>query len=314
MSISPGTCAFVTGASGFIGATLVRQLLQNGAAVACAIRPSTDLQHLREVRDRVAFHELDAGDSSAAARVLEIAAPNLIFNLATWRAPAPPASAERTNAGGLANLLRYAAPRGARVIHMGTSLEYGDRSGPCHEDDEATGESVHGISKAAASRLGRDYASRTGCRLVILRLFQVYGPRDRRTRFLPSLIDAALIGRPFALTPPGLRRDWVYVDDVVEAAMAAAAADLPPGEIINIGSGVETTNEEIVSLVERSTGRPVRVDPRPYTPRQWDAVHWVADIGKARRLLEWIPRHTLAHGISRTVEWHTDTLVNAGAP
>lgn len=313
MSVHPGTRAFVTGASGFIGAALVRRLLRDGAAVSVAVRPSTDLHRVRDIQDRLAFHRLDAQDSEAAARALEAAAPEVIFNLATWRAPDPPASAERTNAGGLASLQRYAAPHGARVIHMGSSLEYGDRSRPCREADDANGDTVHGAAKAAASRLGRAYAQSTGCRLLILRLFQVYGPHDRPTRFLPSLIDAALTGQPFALTPRGLRRDWVYVDDVVEAAIAAASADLPPGEIVNIASGHESTNEDVVSLVERHVGRPVRIDAQPCTPRSWDVSHWVADIDKARRLLQWTPKYPLALGLERTVEWYRTRLVNTGA-
>ena len=313
MSLQPGSRAFVTGASGFIGATLVRRLLRDGVAVSVAVRPSSDLRRLREITSEIAFRTLDALDDDAAAHVLESVAPDVIFNLATWRAPAPAACAEQTNAGGLLSLLRYAALRGARVIHMGSSLEYGDRSQPCREDDVTNADTVHGASKAAASRLGCDYAARTGCRLVILRLFQVYGPDDRPTRFLPSLIDAALTGRPFALTPPGLRRDWVYVDDVVEASIAAAAADLPPGEIVNIASGRESTNEEIVSLVERCAGRPVRIDARPYAPRSWDATRWVADIEKAKRLLQWTPRYLLPLGLERTVEWHRAQQVYTGA-
>jgi nucleoside-diphosphate-sugar epimerase len=313
MSLQPGSRAFVTGASGFIGATLVRRLLRDGVAVSIAVRPSTDLRRLREIRGDIALRTLDAQDSDAAAPVLESVAPDVIFNLATWRAPAPVECAERTNAGGLASLLRYAALRGARVIPMGSSLEYGDRSQPCHEDDETNGDTVHGATKAAASRLGRAYAADTGCRLVILRLFQVYGPDDRPTRFLPSLIDAALTGRPFALTPPGLRRDWVYVDDVVEASIAAASADLPPGEVLNIASGRDATNEEIVSLVERYAGRPVRIDAQPYAPRAWDGTCWVGDIDKAKRLLQWTPRYLLPLGLERTVEWHRAQQVHTGA-
>lgn len=313
MSMEPGVRAFVTGASGFIGATLVRRLLRDGAAVSVAVRPSADLHHLRHIQDEIAWHRFDAQDSRTAAHVLESVAPDVIFNLATWRAPDPAACAERTNAGGLESLLRYAAPRGARVIHMGSSLEYGDRSRPCREEDVTDGDTVHGAAKAAASRVGRAYAASTGCRLVILRLFQVYGPHDRSTRFLPSLIDAALTGRPFAVTPRGLRRDWTYVDDVVEATIAAASADLPPGEIVNIASGHQSTNEEIVSLVERYAARRLAIDARPYTPRSWDATHWVADIGKARRLLQWTPRYTLAQGLERTVEWHRAHLVKTGA-
>lgn len=313
MSVQPGSRAFVTGASGFIGARLVRRLLRDGVTVSVAVRPSTDLRRLRGIRHEIALRTLDAQDSDAAAHVLESVAPDVIFNLATWRAPAPVACAEPTNAGGLASLLRYAALRGARVIHMGSSLEYGDRSQPCREDDLTTGDTVHGAAKAAASSLGRAYAASTGCRLVILRLFQVYGPDDRPTRFLPSLIDAALTGRPFALTPPGLRRDWVYVDDVVEASIAAVSADLPPGEIVNIASGRESTNEEIVSLVEQYAGRAVRIDAQPYTPRSWDATRWVADIDKARRLLQWTPRYMLPLGLERTVEWHRAQRVQTGA-
>lgn len=307
------TRTFVTGASGFIGAALARRLVRDGAMVAAAVRPSADREQLRGIHDRISWHTVDAQDVEGTARVLEAVTPDVIYNLATWRAPDPVECAERTNTNGLASLLRYAARRDARVIHMGSSLEYHDRSRPCREHDPANGATVHGAAKAAASRFGRAYADRTGCRLTILRLFQVYGPNDRPARFVPALIEAALTQRPFALTPPGFRRDWVFVDDVIEAAIAAASTDLPPGEIVNVASGIQTSNEEIVALVERYAGRTIRIDPRPYTPHPWDAAHWVADIDKARRLLGWTPRHTLAQGLDRTVEWHRGRLVSAGA-
>jgi nucleoside-diphosphate-sugar epimerase len=313
MSVSTRTRTLVTGGAGFIGAMLVRRLVRDGAAVSVAVRSTTDLQRLRDIQDDLAIHPFDAQDNDAAWRVLDAVAPDVIYNLATWRLPDPPACAERTNANGLVHLLEYAASRGTRVIHTGSSLEYHDRLRPCREDDEANGQTAHGAAKAAASRAGRAFAQRTGCRLVILRLFQVYGPNDRSARFLPALIEAALTQRPFALTPPGFRRDWVYVDDVVDAAIAAASADLPPGEIVNIATGIETANEEIVALVERCTGRRVRIDARPYAAYPWDATHWVADIDKAKRLLQWAPRHTLARGLARTVEWHRDRLVSANA-
>jgi nucleoside-diphosphate-sugar epimerase len=141
-------------------------------------------------------------------------------------------------------------------------------------------------------------------RAVVLRAFQVYGPLDHPRRLVPALLGAARTGDVLPLTGPGRRRDWVYVDDVVDACLLAADAHgLPPGQVLNIGTGIDTTNEDVVTLVEKVSGRSVRVDVGAHPGRSWDAATWVCDPSRAQALLGWESQVALADGLRRCWEF-----------
>ena len=157
-----------------------------------------------------------------------------------------------------------------------------------------------GATKAAGSLLVTAAAANRGVRAAVLRAFQVYGPLDHPGRLVPTALRAARTGQTLPLTVPGLRRDWIYVDDVVEACVMAATADhLPPGQVLNVGTGRQVTNEELVAEIERVTGRTVGVAPGARPAREWDAESWVCDPSLARRLLGWEAKVDLSDGLAR---------------
>jgi nucleoside-diphosphate-sugar epimerase len=117
---------------------------------------------------------------------------------------------------------------------------------------------------------------------------------------VPTALRAARTGEVLPLTAPGLRRDWVHVDDVVEACVRAALADhLPPGQVLNIGTGTQTANEELVALVHRVTGRPVRTAPGAHPGCPWDTASWLCDPTLAADLLAWEAKIDLEDGLAR---------------
>jgi len=120
---------------------------------------------------------------------------------------------------------------------------------------------------------------------------------------VPTVVRAARDGTVLPLTGPGLRRDWVHVADVVDACVLAAGADrLAAGSVLNIGTGVQTANEELVALVERVSGRSIRVASGAHGGRSWDTGSWVCDATAARELLGWEPRTDLTTGLRQCWE------------
>jgi nucleoside-diphosphate-sugar epimerase len=102
------------------------------------------------------------------------------------------------------------------------------------------------------------------------------------------------------MTAPGMRRDWIYVDDVVEACVRAALADdLPPGQVLNIGTGRQTANEELVAAVAQLTGRRVRVAVGAHPGCPWDTGSWVCDPSLAADVLGWEAKVDLEEGLRR---------------
>jgi nucleoside-diphosphate-sugar epimerase len=303
----------VTGASGFIGARLVQRLLQEQAEVHVLLRPTSAAERLTGIRGSIRVHRADLLDEAGLRRVAGEARPHRIFHLAAVaghpRSPATRDAVLASSVLGTHFLLRATDRQDyASFVHFGSSLEYGARDEPLRESHPLAPDTVRGVAKAAAALLCQEFARARGRSVVVVRPFSVYGPEESERRFVPTVVRAALRGEELVLTVPGYRRDYVYVDDVVEAALLAAGDPGAAGECFNVGTGVEWTNEELVEQVEKATGRHVRRRVGGHPPNPSDTQHWSADLGKVRRRLGWTPRHSLAQGLGETVRWFEERL------
>ena len=275
----------MTGAGGFVGRHLVHRLQRDGWHVTGLTRGDVDLT-----------------DPVAGAAAVRAADPDVVFTLAAGRAKATAAERAATTAVNTSPWLVDALPDRCRaVVRLGSSTEYAAAAHPLTEDAALEPRGFFGATKAAGSLLLQAAAAERGVRAAVLRAFQVYGPGDHPTRLVPVVLAAARTGAPVPLPPAVSRRDWVWVGDVVDACVRAAGNDgLPPGAVLNIGTGVQTSTEELVALAERVTGREIRTAPGAHPGRGWDTADWVSDPARARRLLGWTPTVDLAEGLRRT--------------
>lgn len=303
--------ALVTGAAGFIGANLVRRLIEDGVTVHAIVRPGTDRWRLSDLltSDGLVIHDIDLTDQPAVRHALDRSKPHVVFHLARHRGD--PArldydEAFRHNVDATRNLLQAACGLAAeRFIHVGSSLEYDLKRSPQRETDAPAPATIHGLSRAAASLLAQHFARVHRLPVVVLRLFSVYGPWDQAAHFVPSVIRAALADDTIRLTDDECVHDWTYVDDVVDALLHAARCDAGGivGEIFNVATGRSTANEEVVALAGEIVGRPIRPDADQLPSRPWDCGSWVADVSKARDLLGWQARTDLRAGLQQTLAW-----------
>jgi nucleoside-diphosphate-sugar epimerase len=191
-----------------------------------------------------------------------------------------------------------------RFVHVGSSLEYGPSDRPLREDDPLRPATFRGVVKAAASILCLQRARTGELSAVVVRPFSVYGPWEREERLLPTALRAALRGRPLALTEGDPVHDFVFVDDVVDGIVDALRADdQVTGRAVNLGTGVETSNREVLPIVERVTGRRIELARKPHPPRPADARHWSANPALARDLLCWVAKTDLERGLAATASW-----------
>lgn len=298
--------ALVTGVGGFVGAHLAARLVVDGWDVTGIIRPGRTpwrLAALGVAPDAVDVIEADLANPVQTMAAGHIAVPDVAFLVAASRAGATPAERSGTAAvnGSSGLWLVDALPHHCQaVVRLGSSTEYGEADGPMDEDTPLRPRGFFGATKAAGSLLTVAAADRRGLRSAVVRAFQVYGPHDHPGRLVPRALAAARDGSALPLTGPGRCRDWVYVDDVVEACVRVAGADhLPAGQVLNIGTGRQVANEELVAEVERVTGRRVATEVGSHPGRSWDAASWVCDPTRARDLLGWEAKVDLAAGLGR---------------
>lgn len=287
------TRALVTGAAGFVGRHLVARLRADGWDVVALTRDDVDLS------DRLALEHVVRRTSCDVAVVLHAARRK-----ATAAERSTTAAVNASSAGWLVEALPDSC---GAVLRVGSSTEYAASAAPLSEDAALQPRGFFGATKAAGSLLLQATAAERGMRSVVLRAFQVYGPGDHHGRLVPTVLRAAATGDVLPLTAPGSRRDWVWVGDVVDACVRALERDV--AGVVNVGTGVQTANEELVALAAAAAGRRIRTDPGAHPGRDWDTGDWVCDPSRARDVLGWEPTVDLAEGLRRT--WLAD---HEGAP
>jgi UDP-glucose 4-epimerase len=288
--------ALVLGAGGFVGRHLCARLRADGWDVVGTVRPGSPAGGV----------PVDLADPVALAEAVRAADPDVAFHLAAGRARTTAAERVATaavNTGSGLHLVEALGERCRAVVRLGSSTEYADVDGPMDETAPLAPRGFFGATKAAGSLLLVAAAQERGLRSAVLRAFQVYGPGDHDGRLVPTVLRAARDGTVLPLTAPGSRRDWVFVDDVVDACVRAAGADdLAPGTVLNVGTGRQTANEELVATAERATGRRIRTAVGAHPGRSWDTGSWVSDPSRARALLGWEPAVALEEGLRRCWE------------
>jgi UDP-glucuronate 4-epimerase len=166
--------------------------------------------------------------------------------------------------------------------------------------------STYAASKLAGEALGHAYASLFGIRFIALRFFTVYGPRQRPDLAIRKFAESMLADRPISLFGDGSSsRDYTFVGDIVDGIMAAIRYEQSMFEVINLGNHSDVTLVQLVRELEAALERPARINWMP--PQLGDVDKTCADIAKARRLLNYEPRHSLAGGLQQFARWLQDS-------
>lgn len=293
----------VTGGSGFIGTNLVRKLLEKQVDIHVIVRPESNLWRLEPLIPHIFLHKVDLENFEVLQKIIKQISPSVIFHLAAHGVSSlhnDNCKILTSNVFGTFNLLRATKDIDYEsFIHVGGSSEYGKKNAPMSEKDVLEPMTFYGLSKACASLLSQQFAFEQIKPITILRPFSVYGPYESPIRLIPTAFEAAIKGKTLKLTSPGFSRDYIFVEDVVEACLLSWEKKITR-EIINIGTGVQTTNEKVVELIEKITGEKINIQVGTYPPRLSDKPNWVADITKAKELLKWKPRYSIKQGLEKT--------------
>jgi UDP-glucose 4-epimerase len=301
----------VTGGAGFIGSNTVDELVRRGHDVVVLDDLSTGkAANLDTVKTKIKLIQVSVTNLDAlreACRGVDCVI-HLAAQTSVPRSVKDPIETNRINVDGTLNVL--VAARDAkvkRVVFASSCAVYGKTSVlPIPESTALAPISPYGLSKQVGEAYGRVFQELYGLEFVALRYFNVFGPRqDPGSAYsgVLSLFSAALLAgtQPTVFGDGEQSRDFVYVQNVVEAILLAAETKGAPGLAFNIGTGDRSTLNQTLALLEKITGRPARA--KYAAPREGDIRDSQADISLARQALGYNPRFGFEEGLKRTWEW-----------
>lgn len=291
-----GARVLLTGATGFIGSHVAQRLLANGVQLAATRRQGL-VETLRKLpaafrKYEIEWHQVDLRTFGAVSHMIASIRPDLVLHLAAAGVTDPflsPDAAIRANVYGTINLLRAIGGR-ARVVVARTP-------------GELDAMNVYAASKAAAWSFCQMYHRTEGWPLVGVMPFQTYGAWQTQKALVASTIRAALNGDDMPLTHGEQQRDWVYIDDVVDAFLRAAVAENVEGETLEVGNGQTASVREVVELIYslvEGKGKPL-IGVLPTRPGEMQ--YQVADVNRTEALIGWRAKVTLDEGLQETIRW-----------
>ncbi|HEX5085795.1 MAG TPA: GDP-mannose 4,6-dehydratase [Blastocatellia bacterium] len=307
----------VTGGAGFIGSHLVDRLLaQRPARVVVVdnfdefydpqIKRANIADHMRRPDYRLA--SVDIRDYEALKQIFAERHFDAIIHLAARAGVRPSLSEPRlyteVNINGTINLLELAEGAGVRKFVFGSSSSvYGPAATPPFREDAPLAPiSPYAATKASGEMLAHTYSHLYGMNIVCLRFFTVYGARQRPDLAIHKFARMIADRSPIPVYGDGsAKRDFTYIDDIVQGLMAAIEYDATPFEIINLGESQTVTINRMIELLEDALGQKAILERRPPQPGDMPITH--ADITKARKLLSYRPTTPIETGIKKFAEW-----------
>lgn len=313
-----GRNTFVTGATGFVGANLTKELLSHDANIICLRRDVThpNSLDLLGLRDRVTIVDGSVEDLELISRVLNEYEIDAVFHLAAQAlvgaANRSPLSTFESNIRGTYILLEACRinPTVKRVVVASSDKAYGSHASlPYTEDLSLKGLFPYDVSKTCTDLLAQSFAETFGLPVAITRSANIYGPADTNlSRIIPGTIISIMKGeRPIIRSDGTPVRDFVFTSDIAAGyLLLAERIDEARGEAFNFGSGEPVSMLDLVERIIRSMGQEGKLEPNVLLTakieREIDAQY--LDSGKVRARYGWQPAVTLDEGLAATIDWY----------
>jgi nucleoside-diphosphate-sugar epimerase len=298
----------ITGATGFIGANLVRYLIADkNNEVHSLIRKTSDLWRLKGLEDKLQNHVSDLSDVNSLKHLLKSIKPNFIIHAAVYGGFPNQQDFNKiiqTNLQGTVNLLEASKDIDCYFINTGSSSEYGKKDSPMKESDVLNPNTPYGVLKAAATNYCNYFAEKNQKPVVTLRLFSPYGPFEDFKRLIPYVVNCFLKKESLKIGNPRSARDFNFIEDVLEAYKTVIQSEKRFfGEVFNVACGEQHTVQEVVDNISSITNQTLKVDYGKVNERIYDSTKWVGNISKIKEKLGWVPKHSFIEGLRKNVEW-----------
>ena len=300
----------ITGASGFVGSNLVRKLINENKELTILIRDNSDLWRINDLVPRIQTIKTDFANYEKLEKLISDIDPNFVYHLGAYGGYPFQTSIEKIAQVNIINTIKLfecisKCNNVKLVINFGSSSEYGQKSNPMNENDEAIPTTPYGISKLTQTKFAKFYSENVNLPIVTLRLFSVFGPFEEPGRLIFDIMTSIIKGKTIELSSPFPRRDFVYVNDVIEAIETITNAKNIVGDIFNIGTGIMHSVEDVVNNALKIAKSDNKISWNIKQKRVFDDMTpWVSDIQKTKKILKWEPKCSFADGLALTYEWY----------
>ena len=298
----------ITGGTGFVGANFVHRLVKEGYKPTVFIRKKSNLWRLKNIVSKIHILETDLQNTKLLSRQVSRIKPSHIFHLAVYGAQQ---SIQKDiiqtytqNILSSVNLMEVCCKQGfQQYVNIGSSSEYGLKKSAMKEQDILQPINHYGATKAAISLAASVFSTTYRLPISTLRLFSPYGYWEDRRRFIPTLILDAINGKRAELSRPSYVRDFIFIDDVIDALVHFLTSKKHYNEVFNIGSGKQYTLQQVVDEVQDISSNKLKVTWNDRKSNQLEPTFWKADITKTKKQLNWKPRISLKQGLQKTYQW-----------
>jgi len=297
----------ITGATGFVGSCLMHNFINGNREVHIIKRKQSNIWRIKDILNRALIHNVDIIDSVNLEKLIKNIKPDIIFHTATYGGYPSQKDINKiiqANIIGTVNLVNACSKVGFDIfVNTGSSSEYGLKFKPMLETDLLEPVNDYGVAKAAATLFCQAKAKSEKLPIATLRLFSPYGYYEEPTRLVPSVIRSCLLGENPKVSLPNSVRDFIFIEDVIDAYMNVIETPDIGGQIFNVGYGQQYAVGDVVNKIIKFTGNKVKPEWGSIPKRPNEATIWQANIFKSKDILNWEPRYSIDEGLKKTVKW-----------
>ena len=300
----------ITGGSGFVGSNLIRTLIKKkDNELTLLSRNDSDLWRINDLLSKINVVKIDLSNYEVLQDQISKINPDFVYHLGAYGGYPFQTNKQKTLQVNIINSVNLFQSLSKcdnlkMIINFGSSSEYGTKSIPMHEDDECNPGTPYGISKLTQTKLAQFYYKNEKLPITTLRLFSIFGPFEEPGRLIYDIMTAIIKEKPIKLSSPFPKRDYVFVNDLIEAIEIITKSKNSNGEIFNIGSGFMHSVEDVVNIILKITKSKNKILWNLKQKRMFDdKIPWSSNTEKMKKELKWEPRHTFTEGLLLTYEW-----------
>lgn len=295
----------ITGASGFIGSHITRQLLSRGHKVHLILREPMNAWRIHDLLDQCTVIKSDLENLFEQKNILKKLSIDCVIHSA-WRGVS---GADRNSNIQLKNLddliiiLELVKDLGIKnFVGIGSQAEYGPQTGKISEHQITNPTTLYGILKLAAYQIAKKYSIENGFRFAWMRVFSSYGPMDHDYWLIPSLIKDLLSGLPPQTTLAEQKWDYIFITDLADAIIRVCENNQANG-IFNLGSGYTVKLKNLIEDIQKQINKNIKINFGAIPYRADQVMHLEADISRLYKVTGWTPSIGIKEGIAETIKW-----------